>query len=630
MRTHVTRAVVVTLAAALAFSGVAAAHDDGAVDDDAVDDGAIDNAKATHGHDQHGGDEGHLEPTDEGPLELISKLELSNVSEGKIADVGVLGDTAYLAAWGGVTCKHNGVHIVDISNVAAPAEIGFIPSKEGSYPGEGVQALPISTPSFTGDILVTNNEQCKPGVGFGGMNIYDVTNPAEPAPLAVGFGDTTEEGTDVVSGQGKKAANQIHSVFAWDAGDKAYAVMVDNEEALDVDIVDITNPKKPVFIAEYDLAEEFPQILQLEQGLDEVFLHDMVVEEIGGRFVMLASYWDAGYVQLDVTDPLDPLYLADSNFADPDSEAAESGLTVPPEGNAHQAEFAGGDGLVLGADEDFAPFALRATNVTDGSEIDAGQGSGTTPLEPGDTITGQAVFFGRGCTGDANPGPGDGTQIAVVERGLCTFSEKVASVIATGGYAAVLVFNRTGSDGCNASLGMSVEGEIPTFGVAPREQGFDLFAEPYDDTACLAGSGTELAEIEIGALGDTLTFSSYFDGWGYVHLFDGSTMEELDTYAVDEAHDAAFATGYGDLSVHEVATSARNSDVAYVSYYSAGVRVIDVSSGLIDEKAAFIDEGGNNFWGVQVFESGGKEYVAASDRDLGLYIFEYTPVNVVP
>lgn len=623
MRTHITRAVVVTLAAALVFSGVAAAHDA-----DAVDDGAIDNAKATHGHDQHGGDEGHLEPTAQGPLDLISKLELSNVSEGKIADVGVLGDTAYLAAWGGVTCKHNGVHIVDISNVGAPAEIGFIPSKEGSYPGEGVQALPISTPFFTGDILVTNNEQCKPGVGFGGMNIYDVTNPAEPAPLEVGFGDTTEGGTDVVSGQGKKAANQIHSVFAWDAGDKAYAVMVDNEEALDVDIVDITNPKKPVFIAEHDLAEEFPQILQPDQGLDEVFLHDMVVKEIGGRFVMLASYWDAGYVQLDVTDPLDPQYLADSNFADPDSEASESGLTVPPEGNAHQAEFAGGDGLVLGADEDFAPFALRATNLADGSEIDAGQGSGTTPLEPGDTITGQAVFFGRGCTGDANPGAGDGTQIAVVERGLCTFSEKVASVIAAGGYEAVLVFNRTGSDGCNASVGMSVEGDIPTFGVAPREQGFDLFAEPYDDATCLAGNGTELAPITIGAVGDTLTFSSYFDGWGYVHLFDGSTMEELDTYAIPEAHNPDFATGYGDLSVHEVATSARNSNVAYVSYYSAGVRVIDVSSGEIVEQAAFIDEGGNNFWGVQVFESGGKEYVAASDRDLGLYIFEYTPVNV--
>jgi hypothetical protein len=96
------------------------------------DDGATDNAKATHGHDtghQHGGDEGHLDPVQTTNLELISKLGLSNVEEGGIADVSVYGDYAYLAAWGGETCKHNGVHVVDISDVANPVEVGFIPSR---------------------------------------------------------------------------------------------------------------------------------------------------------------------------------------------------------------------------------------------------------------------------------------------------------------------------------------------------------------------------------------------------------------------------------------------------------------------------------------------------------------------
>ena len=43
------------------------------------------------------------------------------------------------------------------------------------------------------------------------------------------------------------------------------------------------------------------------------------------------------------------------------------------------------------------------------------------------------------------------------------------------------------------------------------------------------------------------------------------------------------------------------------------------------EEAAFIDEGGNNFWGVETFLQDGVEYVALSDRDLGLYILKYTP-----
>ena len=595
-----------------------------------VEDGAYDNAKATHGHDadQHGGTEGHIDVENYG-FELVSKLKMSKVVEGKIADVGIHKSTAYLAAWGGSTCKANGVHVVDIAEVTAPKEIAFIPSKEGSYPGEGVQALSISTPAFNGDILVTNNEKCKQPAGFGGMNIYDVSNPAAPEVLAQGFGDDQANNK-------KQSAHQTHSVFAWQDGQEAYAVMVDNEEAADVDIVDITNPRKPVLVAEYDLAKDLPQIVQKGQGLDEVFLHDMVVKEINGDQVMLLSYWDAGYVQLNVNDPRDPRLLADSTFAYPaDSQAAENQLFlpdgktfVPPEGNAHQAEFTKDNRFVIAADEDFSPFATLAKNLTDKTDLTVSQGSGTPALKPTQEITGSTVFFGRGCIGDPSPptpGNPNAVDIAVVERGLCTFTEKVASVEKAGGFDAVLVFNRTGSDGCDAGLGMSVEGGLPTFGVAPRGQGFALFNSAYDNEACLAGAGPERLPVNLGTAGEQVTFASYFDGWGYVRLLDGTTMEEKDTYAIPEAHDIEFAEGSGDLSVHEVATSGLRADLAFLSYYAGGVRAITVDEvNGIQEVGAFIDKGGNNFWGVEVFSSKGKEYVALSDRDFGLYIFKYT------
>ena len=44
----------------------------------------------------------------------------------------------------------------------------------------------------------------------------------------------------------------------------------------------------------------------------------------------------------------------------------------------------------------------------------------------------------------------------------------------------------------------------------------------------------------------------------------------------------------------------------------------------VPEVRVFAAEGGSNFWGAQTFEQGGDEYVAASDRDFGLYIFKYT------
>jgi hypothetical protein len=227
--------------AATALAGVAQGHDGASADD-----GAIDNAKVTHDHHQHGGDEGHL-PSGSENVRLVSKLKLKNAVPEKVADVGTFKGYAYLAAWGGATCKYNGVHVVDIRKPASPEEVAFIQAKEGSYPGEGMQTLHIDTPSFDGDILVSNNEKCQQTAGFGGMNIYDVSDPAHPTPLAEGVGDFT------VAGQGKKDANEIHSVFAWDAG---YVK------------VDITDVQAPQYLGDTDFADPDPKLLE-SAGLSE-------------------------------------------------------------------------------------------------------------------------------------------------------------------------------------------------------------------------------------------------------------------------------------------------------------------------------------------------------------------------
>jgi hypothetical protein len=301
---------------------------------------------------------------------------------------------------------------------------------------------------------------------------------------------------------------------------------------------------------------------------------------------------------------------------------------VPPEGNGHQAEFTKGNQYIIGTDEDFDPYKPVAKNTVDGTDLTVSQGTDTKQLMPGDKLSGDAVFVGRACNIDAAvpaaPATASGKQIAVVERGECTFTEKVANVIKTGGYEGVLIFNRTGAgDGCNTAFGMSVKGDIYTFGVAPRQQGLAIFDTAYNDAACRA-DGTKRAPIALGTVGDALTFSSYFDGWGYVHLFDAKTMEDLDTYAIPEAHDPSKASGFGDLSVHEVATSKTDPSLAYYAYYSGGFRATRIVDGKLVEVASFIDKGGSNFWGVEVFKSGGQEYVAASDRDHGLYIFKTT------
>ena len=180
-----------------------------------------------------------------------------------------------------------------------------------------------------------------------------------------------------------------------------------------------------------------------------------------------------------MTNPLAPSYIADSDFADPDPLSREL-----PEGNAHQSEFTADNAYLVGADEDFDPFAVGGTNTTDGTRLAVSPGSDTRQLADGAQISGQARFVGRACTGDPAVLPASAAgQIAVVERGLCTFSEKVSNVLAVNvsaaiDYEAILVFNRTGADGCDGALGMSVEGDIYTFGVAPGRRAWRCSTRP--------------------------------------------------------------------------------------------------------------------------------------------------------
>ena len=74
---------------------------------------------------------------------------------------------------------------------------------------------------------------------------------------------------------------------------------------------------------------------------------------------------------------------------------------------------------------------------------------------------------------------------------------------------------------------------------------------------------------------------------------------QIDTFARPESQDPAYAVGNGDLSVHEVALDPKER-LAYVSYYGLGFRVLEYGSRGLKEVGAFVDEGGSNFWGVEV------------------------------
>jgi hypothetical protein len=570
-----------------------------------------------HNH-RHAGKTGHV-PATRSNVDLVSTLKLQSGPRKRIADVAVFGGYAYLGSWGGGTCKHNGVHVVDLRDPTRPKKAGFIPGPAGSYPGEGVQAVHVDTAAFAGDVVVTNNETCDSKRRTGGLNLYDVSNPRRPRTLVEGFGDRSRPRDPK-----EATAHEIHSVFAWDAGRKAYAVLVDNREARDVDIADISNPRKPVLVAEYDLRTRFEQIKQARPAnLGDIFHHDVVVKRIGLRQIMLVSYWDGGYVKLDVTDPRKARYLADSDFPNLDPElVAQAGLREAPEGNAHQSEFTKASDFIIAADEDFGPTGIDA-RTDDGGAFVAPPGGGTPEVQVGTSVAGATRYVGRACDDDPPVPAASGATFAVVSRGVCPFTAKLANVEKKG-YEAAIVVNTEGPEGCGI-FRMAVQGGIPAFSVE-RGVGLALFDRRFDGASCRGGSAHLLPDVPIGATGDRVTIRAFFDGWGYVHLFRNGNgkLRQLDTYAIPEAMDPTLARGRGDLTVHEVATSLVRNDLAYLSHYAGGFRVIRIEDDELVEAGRFIDVAGNNLWGVQVFRHQDREYVAASDIDFGLYVFRYT------
>lgn len=580
----------------------------------------------------HGTSEGHL-PASQKNMKLISKLRLTDIPGG-VSDVNYHKGFAYVGKYA-TTCTANGgtgagIEVVDIREPSKPREVAFIRAGADSYVSEGVHAFKMDTPFFKGSVLLHSNESCSEGTA-GGISIYNINDPANPKQLVDQFGDT--DANDPEDPTPLDYPNSVHSVMGWQDGNKAYAVAVDNFEVLDVDIFDISDPKNPVLVAETGFPDWEGMSEQLVNG-ESLFNHDMWVKKIDGQWMMLVSYWDAGWVLLNVDDPANPVFVRDSDYTTPDPEMPAFEL---PEGNAHQGTWTKDNEFIIGTDEDFAPYR-SIFNITSGDNAGEYTGGefGWTPqiasVYEDSQINGPAVWGGKACPGDEIPNAEDYTvqpgeeRILIVSRGTCYFSQKVESG-ELAGWDAVIVGNSHGGSGNGAapdatlcgSKGHDYDPTIVGGCIGHRAMHLIFGSEP-------AYEGPEGADIApLGTVGADVSMESTFDGWGYIHLLDGTTLESLDTYAVPEAVNPQYADIF-PLSVHEVKTDARKSKrIGYLSWYQAGARVVRVVGNELRETGHFIGESGSNMWGVYPVKRGTKRpLLLYSDRDFGLYILKYT------
>ncbi|HSE69041.1 MAG TPA: hypothetical protein VLB12_18745, partial [Gemmatimonadales bacterium] len=361
---------------------------------------------------QHGGPGDHLPGSSEN-VTLLGQVDIEGAAPDRVADVAAWGNYAYLAVRDPEGCTDAGFAVIDISDPTAPVQVGFIDWTDGSFPGEGAQVIELRTEFFTGPVLLGNNEVCDPETGNGGLTLWDVTDPLNPQQLVDHAGDP-----DFGDAGGPYQFNDIHSVFGWQQQRRAYAVMTDNFEFEDIDIMDITDPRNPTLVAEID-ANDFGVAREgvVSHGnFQGSFLHDMVVKRIGRTWTLLVSYWDGGWVQFNVNDPANPEYMIDSDYPLPDTLFPNFQF---PEGNAHQAEFTRNNRWLIGTDEDFSPFRLlndefAVTSGPNAGNYPGGEFGWTVPIAsyPDGQVNGPTIYGGYGCPdisvdGTDNPPPFD-------------------------------------------------------------------------------------------------------------------------------------------------------------------------------------------------------------------------------
>ncbi len=603
---------------------------------------------AGHAHDSP--NDGHIPKDVNYGFEVVGRDTLGGITDGLYTDVWSHKGYAYVGTFQD-PCTSAGVFIVDMAAAVAnyPETEGATVASIRSAPNTRINDVKVHTVGDK-DVLITTQEPCGKDVpsaaqagnnppdqiGQGGISLYDVTNPAKPKALKKNF---LEFGG-------------VHNTYPWTYEGRSYLIgTADTFDFFDTFFVDISKPQSPKLLKVTGALDWIPQGLRLDQletgSSAGIFNHDVWVNEIDGMPTAVVSYWDLGFVTLDVSDPANPVYLDDSTYVDPDPITGQ-----PYEGNAHAAVFGGTNGdYIFGGDEDFSPSSFAI--LYDGIEYAAG-----IALFGGDanTLAGSVVDTATDGCASVPAATGSG-QVALIDRGGCFFSTKGFNA-ETAGYEGFIVVNNAGDGLINMSAGTADPVTIP-----------GVFIGQSDGAAIRGNQGLAVSA------------DSIFDGWGYLHVINNTggdvtvpvggrnsgltetipQMGELGYYApyqtveeFDENGDP-FGTEFGDLTMHNIESDPRTQGRVptyesgprmYVSWYSLGMRALEYRPGHfhdnsndegsysqnVHEVGRWIAEDGSNFWGVHVDEMtvggmDGTQVILATDRNLGLYIFTFSCEN---
>ncbi len=513
-----------------------------------------------------------------------------------------------------------GVWVWDVRNKNRAQFVGIIESPSGSRSND----VRVATMN-SGDVLVHSNEACAGGPG--GFEIYDVDDPRSPVHLAsVTPIDELNPISDNLFGGITDVG--VHNLFLFTQGTSDYVAVTAESAFHNFRIYDITDPTNPVMASAWGAEELFDpgvgdETSDVGRVLDAAlwlldgfgnsanrFLHDVTITTDGTRAYL--ANWDAGLVLLDISDVTNPTVV--SVALDPDNGSLDG------EVNSHSVWPSEDGRIVVEGEEDFAPFETTFS-ITSGPAADdypATEGAITTPIAslPGGEMSGPTVYVGLACDGAPIPSAPAPDAIALIQRGVCSFTSKINNA-ETAGYAGVVVFNDEGRGDALVAMGGDPAG-LPGVFVG------------HSTGLAIAGV-TDAGLLAVGADGENVLAAVVPIGWGGLRIWDYSDpanpvlASTFDTVCSKTVIDPS-CSPLGTYSVHNVLVESTDEKVlAYVSWYSDGMLILDVTDPYNPVEVARYDDGsfgaaGTDYWGV--YKVPGEPWIYGSDRNGGLDIFQ--------
>jgi hypothetical protein len=565
-------------------------------------------------------------------VDLVGALQLEPFNLGVHGDVAGYKDLAFVGKWR-EACPGTGVDIIDISNPRRPVKI----ADTLDYPDtsmEDMQAIRIRGR----DILAIGLQDCgnSDNQGTVGLELYDITDPRNPQFLSIfngeDFGMEAEHGHVHEFDLVKRRDGRVLAALASPDSEVITSDDQFRNGIGDLLLVDITDPAAPTLVGEYGVLDDpmfgVPFYVSVLQGGDARTLdHSARFNRRGTRVYL--SYWDAGVIILDIRDPANPTVLGRTAFQQGE------------EGNAHSIDTADRENILIQADEDFDPFELQFTSNAFMDDRPVIEGAGSPPIverSPRE-MTGEVVHVGRGCPADPRPTPPDGTgsgitvedpyladpagKIALIERGGCRFDNKIARAQQAGAIGVIVYNNEAGGE---LLVLMGIDN--------PVVDGPDgIVGTQINIPAVFVQRSTGLLLRDATERPVTASARAVFNGWGYLRFFDISDPAnpvQLSTFATPNTFNEDVALD-GIWSVHNPELlrrrgGRRETDVLYVSWYSDGVRVLNIADPSNPREVAFwTGEGAPAnappvmIWSVVPH----RRVLLASDRNFGLYVLKH-------